>query len=393
MTSERSGANSPQPRFLLTFLAWAGGLAGGDRHLLEAASYWKQHVNVEVIAPPEAFPMIQSFLGQVRMHPRGSAGPRAAARGPFLALEYVRRAVSAAARPPATPDVVVAASHFSPDAVALSALGRRGAVGVAYVYHLVAERKRNDLRTLWSKGDEQIGLGLLRRHADVVFVSNRLTEAALVERGFAPVRTDVGLDLGELRRAPRDRGGPIALFLARMVDSKGLLDAVEAWAHVRGSLPEARLIMAGDGPRREEGMKRATQLGISDAIEWPGFVSEEEKRRLLGNCALLLAPSYEEGWGISIAEALATELPVVAYRLAVLDELFPSAYAAVTPGDIRGLANAVVRILRDPAYAGALREHGSTVIQRYDVSRVADLELEKILSLTRATGAPNRRAT
>ena len=140
-------------------------------------------------------------------------------------------------------------------------------------------------------------------------------------------------------------------------------------------------------------MRRAARLGISDSIEWPGFVSEEEKRRLLGNSALLLAPSYEEGWGISVAEALATELPVVGYRLPVLDELFPSAYAAAAPGDIEGSQMQSSDSLSDPAYARTLRRQGSTVIQRYDVSRVAQLELERILSLTRAAGASTRRAT
>jgi glycosyltransferase involved in cell wall biosynthesis len=389
LTIDQPAGSPTQPRFLLTFLAWAGGLSGGDRHLLEAASHWKKHVEVAVLAPPEAFPMIRSFLGEVRFNPRGSAGPRAAARGPLLALEYVRRAVDAAVRPPSTPDVVVAASHFSPDASALAALRRRGAVGVGYVYHLIAGRERNDLRTLWSKADERIGLRLLRKQADIVFVSNRRTEEALLERGFAPVRTDVGLDLDMLRDAPRNRGAPTALFVARMVSSKGVLDAVEAWARVRESRSDATLVMAGDGPLRETGMARAKRLGISDAIEWPGFVSEEEKRRLLGESAVLLAPSYEEGWGISIAEALATELPVVGYRLPELDELFPSAYLSVEVGDVEALAAAAVSVLGDRTHARAMTKRGSDIVQRYDVSRVAELELERIIS---ALGSKGRSA-
>lgn len=380
MTIKQPQAGTTRPRFLLTFLAWAGGLAGGDRHLLEVASRWKEHVHVAVLAPPQAFPMIESFLGGVPMHPYGSAGPSAARRGPLLALEYTRRALRAALRPPATPDVIVAASHFSPDVVALASLARRGAVGVGYVYHVVAGRERNDLRTLWSKADERVGLRLLRSHADIVFVSNRRTETALVERGFAPVRTDVGLDL-TLRPVPRDRSAASALFLARMVESKGVIDAVEAWAHVRTAVLGANLVMAGDGPLREVGMRRAERLGIADAIQWPGFVSEDDKRRLLGESSLLLAPSYEEGWGISVAEALATELPVVGYRLPELDEMFPSSYAGVPPGDVKALAGAVVRVLKDRTLAQAMGERGLTAVQRYEVSRVAEFELGTILSM------------
>jgi glycosyltransferase involved in cell wall biosynthesis len=378
---ERHQEASTRPRFLLTFLAWAGGLAGGDRHLLEVASYWKKNVDVTVTAPPEAFATIRSFLGQVQMYPRGSAGARAASRGPLLALEYTRRALSAAIRPPDATDVVVAASHFSPDVAALSSLARRGSVTVAYVYHLVAARERNDPRTLWSKADERISLALLRRHADIVFVSNQATASALSQRGLTQVvRTDVGIDLASLVEVPRHRGSPDVLFVARMVESKGVHDVVDAWAQVRDAVPDARLVMAGDGPLREGAMRKAERLRVADSIEWPGFVSEDEKRRLLGKSSVFVAPSYEEGWGISVAEALATSLPVVGYGLPVLDELFPSAYLAVPGGDVKALAGAVVRVLNDQTLAHSLAERGLAAVKRFDVGRVADFELEQILS-------------
>jgi glycosyltransferase involved in cell wall biosynthesis len=145
-------------------------------------------------------------------------------------------------------------------------------------------------------------------------------------------------------------------------------------------VPEATLVMAGDGPLREPAMRRAKQLGVGGAIVWPGFITEEQKRRLLGESAVFLAPSSEEGWGIAVAEALATELPVVAYRLPVLDELFTSAYMAVSPGDVDALAAAAARVLTDPALACEQGERGLAAVRRYDVAHVADLELEQILS-------------
>ena len=60
-----------RPRFLLTFLGWAGGLSGGDRHLLEMAARWRSHVDVTVLAPPEAAPTVRTFLGDVELAPLG----------------------------------------------------------------------------------------------------------------------------------------------------------------------------------------------------------------------------------------------------------------------------------------------------------------------------------
>jgi glycosyltransferase involved in cell wall biosynthesis len=376
--SERRRLLSPLPRFLLTFLAWARGLSGGDRHLLEVAARWRDHVDVAVLAPPQALPTIRSFLDDVPGYELGSAGPRQAALGPALAVEYVRRAVIASARRPPAADVVVAASHFTPDAAGLARLVRRRALGVAYVYHLLAGRRGLGPRTLWSKTDERVGLALLRRFAGVVFVSNSRTGEALAGRGFAPIHTAVGIDLASFRPAAAARLAPRAAFVARMAQTKGVTDAVEAWAHVRGAVPAARLVMVGAGPEREPAAALAETLGISDSIEWRGFVSEQEKRHILSESRLLLAPSYEEGWGISVCEALASAVPVVAYRLPVLDELFGSAYLGAGAGDVVGLAELAVRVLTDDSLAEALSRRGLETARRYDVARVAEAELEAI---------------
>jgi len=369
---------SSRPRFLLTFLAWSSGLSGGDRHVLEVAARWREQVDIAVVAPPQALATLRSFLGDVPAHALGVAGPRIGT-GAVLALEYVRRALVSTVRKLPRADVVVAASHFTPDAAGLAAGVRSGALGVSYVYHLVAERSGLSARTVWSKSDERVGLALLRRFSDVVFVSNSPTEEALVKRGFTPLRTAVGVDLASFRQAAPATLPPHAAFVGRMAHTKGVTDALQAWARVRHAVPEAKLRMVGTGPEREAGAALARRLGLAESIEWLGFVSEQEKRRILGESRLLIAPSYEEGWGIAVCEALASAVPVVAYRLPVLDELFGSAYVGATPGDVGGLADLAVQVLTDDSVAETLSRRGREAAERYDVSRVAEQELESIL--------------
>jgi glycosyltransferase involved in cell wall biosynthesis len=370
-----------RPRFLLTFLAWATGVSGGDRHLLEVAARWREHVDVAAIAPPEAFETIRVFLDDVRAYELGSAGPRQSNLGPMLALEYMRRAATAAVRELPVADVVVAASHFTPDASALASSVRRGAFGVSYVYHLVAGRAGRSPRTLWSKADERVGLGLLQRFAGAVFVSNSDVAATLARRGFEPIRTAMGVDFSSFRPTAPETLPPQAAFVARMAHTKGVTDAIRAWALVRQAVPGARLRMVGDGPELERAAALADQLGVSDAIEWRGFISEPEKiREILSESRLLLAPSYEEGFGISVCEALAGAVPVVAYRLPVLDELFGSAYLGARTGDVAGLAQHAIQVLADDAVAETLSRRGRETAERYDIARVADQELETILS-------------
>lgn len=367
-----------KPRFLLTFLAWSSGLSGGDRHLLEVAARWREQVDIEVLAPPKSAATIGSFLGDVPMHPLGSGLPGDTA-GAALALEYARRAFLTSVRRPPVADVVLAASHFIPDAAALAKLVRRGALGVGYVYHLMAGRASRGPRTLWSKGDERLGLAILRRFAEIIFVSNEPTAKALADRGFAPVHTAVGVDVGSFMRSTPQTLPPRAVFIGRMARTKGVTDTIEALARVRDAVPEASLVMVGIGPERETGVALAKRLGISDSVDWRGFVSEEEKRRILSESRVLLAPSYEEGWGIAVCEALASGVPVVAYRLAVLDELFDSAYLGAPPGDVAGLADLASRVLTDDALAERLSRSGPETAGAYDLARVAERELEVIL--------------
>lgn len=347
--------------------------------MLEVAARWREHVDIAALAPREARAIVHEFLGDVPFYELGSSRGRQAAGGPLLALEYVKRAVEATTRRPPPADVLVAASHFLPDAAALASLVRHGALGVAYVYHLVATRTDHSLRTIWSKGDERVGLALLGLRARIIFSSNAATAAALRRRGFDPVATTIGIDVGSFVQANPRELPPRAVFLARLARTKGVRDAVQAWARVRNAVPGARLVMVGTGPEREPAAALAERIGISDAIEWRGFVSEAEKRRILADSRVLLAPSYEEGWGIAVCEALASGVPVVAYRHHVLDEVFGAAYAGANPGDVETLADLAVRVLTDARYAEELTEIGRKTAERYDVGGIAEQELETIL--------------
>jgi glycosyltransferase involved in cell wall biosynthesis len=355
-----------RPRFLLTFLAWSSGLSGGDRHLLEVARRWGEHVDVALVAPRGAAATLRTIVGDAPVHELGRPVPN----GPLLAVEYVRRAAAVTRNTVAATDAVIAASHFAPDAAAVRAYARAGAVSVSYVYHLIAGRSGGGLRTLWSASDERISLRLLRRYAAIVFTSNAETTAALDERGFSPIRTAVGIDVASYSTAEPAALPPRAVFLARMAHVKGVRDAIEAWARVVRRVPGARLVMVGSGPELQPAQALAERLGVS---------AEEEKRAILSDSRLLLAPSREEGWGIAVAEGLASGVPVVGYRLPVLDELFGSSYVCTPVGDVEALAAHAVEVLMDDALATRLSRGGRETVSRFDVERVADHELEEIL--------------
>jgi glycosyltransferase involved in cell wall biosynthesis len=182
------------------------------------------------------------------------------------------------------------------------------------------------------------------------------TRADLVRRGIAPERAVIvqpGLDFEryQLEAPPRRSARPTLVHLGRLMRYKSADVAVRALAHVREQLPEARLMVVGDGP--DEGRLRGlvARLGVTGAVEFRGFVPHAEKVRLLWESHVLLNPSPKEGWGLTVLEANACGVPVVASRRpGLVDSVRDGETGRLVPyGDPAAFAHAALGFLNDPA--------------------------------------------
>lgn len=346
-------------------------------HILTSARRWQRSADVGVVCPAGAVPLVREFLPHAPVSTFRAWAPTASA--PLMAAEYLRRLLPAAraARRAGPVDIAIAASHFVPDAAAVTAARARRRV--AFVYHLSRLQGRSPgLRTTLALAGEDLGVSWLRRAVHLAFVSNDLTITDPREwRGVA--RTDVGIALDE---APVPRPGQpeyAAAFVGRLVPTKGIPDLIRAFAAVHAACPSARLAVVGTGPEAGPGRDLAHALGIGHAIDWLGFVDEHEKMRVLAASQVLMVPSYEEGWGIAICEALSVGTPVACYGLPVYEGIFPEGLRTVARGDWQALAHATSELLGHPDDARALALRGQEFVQRYDVQRIADRELQVLL--------------
>ena len=155
-----------------------------------------------------------------------------------------------------------------------------------------------------------------------VFRSNRFivispsTRDDLVARGISAERIEVILcgldhdryhDLG-LKRYER----PTIIHLGRLRKYKSVEIAMKAMETVTKSIPDARLVIIGDGPWRPELEKYAAGLGMKGAIEFTGYLGGNELVEMLNRAHLLFNTSPKEGWGLTVVEANACGVPVVA---------------------------------------------------------------------------------
>jgi glycosyltransferase involved in cell wall biosynthesis len=106
------------------------------------------------------------------------------------------------------------------------------------------------------------------------------------------------------------------VFLGRIHPKKGLMLLLPAWAKACPRVTDWELVIAGpdEGGHLQEVRARATELGIDDRVIFTGLVQGEEKVRLLHSADLFVLPSFSEGLPMSVLEALACGVPVVATR-------------------------------------------------------------------------------
>jgi glycosyltransferase involved in cell wall biosynthesis len=153
----------------------------------------------------------------------------------------------------------------------------------------------------------------------------------------------------------------LVLFLGRMHADKGIFDLLEAVAAARAAVPEVRLVCAGDGERIAVA-RYAERLGIADAVKFTGWVGPSGKRALFEAASVFALPSYGEGLPISLLEAMAAGVPVVASAVGGIPEVVSDGVSGllVAPGDKASLERALRKLLIDGAFnqriAAAARE-------------------------------------
>jgi glycosyltransferase involved in cell wall biosynthesis len=184
-------------------------------------------------------------------------------------------------------------------------------------------------------------------------VREQLAELAGVDRARIAV-TPYGVD-ERFRPGPSEPEQPYVLCVGTLEPRKNLAGALRAFE--RAAPPDVRLVIAGASGWRNTEFER--ELGARGGrVTLAGRVSEEELVRLYSGAACFLYPTLAEGFGFPVLEAMASGAPVVASDTTSLPELAGDAALLVDPADEEAVADALGRVLGDPALSARLRERG-----------------------------------
>jgi glycosyltransferase involved in cell wall biosynthesis len=204
------------------------------------------------------------------------------------------------------------------------------------------------------------------------------TRDDLAQRGVDPTRVGVvppGVDPA-LYREPLNGGKrePLIAWIGRLEPYKRADTMIDAMEIIRASLPAARLIIVGAGSAREELEARATARGLGEAVEFTGFISEEEKVAVLQRACVIAQTSEKEGWGMTVIEGNACGTPAVATRVPGLQDAVRDGVSGllVPYADVQALAEASLKIITDASLHQDLVRGGLKWAERFSWDRVAD---------------------
>jgi glycosyltransferase involved in cell wall biosynthesis len=200
-----------------------------------------------------------------------------------------------------------------------------------------------------------------------------------------------GTDPAPPRQQPK-ASAPTVVCVGRLVPHKQIEHAVDAIAHAREVVPDARLVVVGSGWWEESLRTYVAEHGLSDAVEFRGHVSEDDKHAAYDEAWVLALPSLKEGWGLVVGEAAGHAVPTVAYRSAGgPTESVHDGVSGVLVDRPDDFAEAITRLLQDDVLRQRLSEGAAASAGRFTWCAAA-LAFDRLLTPTsprsRRSGRP-----
>jgi glycosyltransferase involved in cell wall biosynthesis len=249
-------------------------------------------------------------------------------------------------------------------AIALGAVGRRRPYVVSTVHssRVRSAEDREQLRRLTPKMDRLIAVsqamvGKIRDEGrDTIPVD-------LIYNGVDLERYDHQEPCCTLHEEyGMEPGSQIVGVVARLEPEKGHPTLLEAWPLVLHAVPDAYLLVIGEGSQREALEEQARALRIAHRVVFTG--RRDDVPAVTAALDVAVLPSYREAQGLTILEALALSRPVVASNVGGIPEVIENGVTGllVPPHDAPALAAAIVRLLTDHPYADTIAKAGHDMV-------------------------------
>jgi glycosyltransferase involved in cell wall biosynthesis len=373
--------------------------SGGDEHVLQMVKFWmKWREDVRLLTTNYGSRIARITHLRTRLY-QLDENLNGLDRSDFgVAVRHVIRSLAITHKMNSLfnswfPDVVCIASQSIPDIFVSYLLLRRfpSCNFVVYLHHLcpipaVRMRYHSFLTSVLAWFSQVFPLWIIKKH-DFHILTFPFLETELINRGIKSGRikfTSNGIDPKLLKNTDTDfhKRTYDACMISRITPTKGIFDLVEIWRYVCRYRLNPKLLIMGTGEKKyvRKLSDKINKYGMQGNITLTGWVSDERKFHLLMSSKIFVFPSYEEGWGICIAEALSCGLPTVVYDLPAY-MVFEDCIKRVAIGDKRRFGRAVLELLEDEKNYCEVSERSLKFSKRFSWESIAKKELQIIKSI------------
>ncbi len=246
-----------------------------------------------------------------------------------------------------------------------------------FVIRIVEELTNIYGRTVLPRADEVITT--TESYASTSPVAKRVPHHA-VPIGIHYEHFDESRKKQNISEATRDQKR--VLFLGRLASNKGIDYLVRAIPLILKAVPDAKFTICGEGEEKPQVEAFIDKMGVRDHITFEGKVNLDQMVALYSNCAVFVFPSINrlEAFGIVQLESMSCYTPVIASNIPGVNNVMEPGKSGllVEPRDVQGIADAVIKILQNPALAREMGNRGRQLVEtKYNWKTVGD-QIEKI---------------
>jgi glycosyltransferase involved in cell wall biosynthesis len=373
-------------RFIVLINGWSGNvISGGDYHILRVIKEWSNSHSISLVIPYIGLIACKPLLSPSYEIHLSSSDNNSIYSFKTISAYFKRILKTIAFNFKERPDVIVCSSHLLYDTFPGIVLKLRFRTRlVVYVHHIIGKNveQRRGLLSKISILNEKISLYFIRS-ANIIFVVNEEVKENLKKIGIDSNRIIVsanGLDYKAIESVWSVSNTKFdGCFCGRLVKTKGVYDLIDIWKIVSDYFPNSKLVIIGDGPEYINLRNRIKQLGLEKNICLTGFLSENEKLLTIQSSKVFIFPSYEEGWGIAVAEAITCGLPVILYDIGAYNA-FERYIIKVQKGNTKRMSEVIIQVLEK-----STSKVGDRKLVRIksiaDWKDIANKELESVVSL------------
>ena len=213
----------------------------------------------------------------------------------------------------------------------------------------------------------------IKYYKSVIAVSES-TKQALIDLGVCKKHVRVipnGVDTDFYKPAAKS-ATPTILWVGRVKRYKRVEHVLSAFRFILKQLPDAQLIIVGNGDYLENIESYSAKLGLKNVF-FPGFVDEKTKALLMASSWVIVSSSFVEGWGMTITESAACGTPAVAYDVPGLRDSVSNNETGllVSDGNVTSLAQNLLRILQDEQLRETLGNNALKRTKRFSWNKIA----------------------